>query len=400
MIPFRQQLQDAYNSDSYIYTCVHRGNELSLTYKQLLNTVNEFTSMLIELGVNKGDKVITSLTHNFDWNIIEFSLFGLGAIHVPLAPDLSVKEFSEAVTLIRPSLVITNSSFHYQKCDYYIQTIDKNLQTFSFDFNALLDSTFAKTKKDKNFSTSTLEDIAVILFTSGSTSLKPKAVALSYKNILTAVEDFSALDLFEDVSVYLDILPHSFSGGRKVNYAGLLAGLRICYANSTWSLCSNINHYKAELVACVPLLVKEIISYLNSQNTLPTLKKIICGGAPLNPEWVSHLKTYGIELYNVYGLTETTSLCAYNTQKAQKIGSLGKFSRKVNYTTNEQGELLLQGDSIAAGYFTADGLVQITDNRGWFNTHDIVSIDEEGFLFLTGRSDGLAKSNKGKFYKL
>ena len=140
MIPFRQQLQDAYNSDSHIYTCVHRGNELSLTYKQLLNTVNEFTSMLIELGVNKGDKVITSLTHNFDWNIIEFSLFGLGAIHVPLAPDLSVKEFSETVTLIRPSLVITNSSFHYQKCDYYIQTIDKNLQTFSFDFNALLDS--------------------------------------------------------------------------------------------------------------------------------------------------------------------------------------------------------------------------------------------------------------------
>ena len=130
MTPFLQQIQNTYNKDTAIYTCMYRGNELSLTYNELLIAINKLTSKLTELGINKGDKVITSLTHNFDWNIIEFSLFRLGAIHVPLAPDLSAKEFSEAVILIQPSLVITNSSFHYQKCVYYLQA--DHHQDFTF----------------------------------------------------------------------------------------------------------------------------------------------------------------------------------------------------------------------------------------------------------------------------
>lgn len=96
-------------------------------------------------------------------------------------------------------------------------------------------------------------------------------------------------------------------------------------------------------------------------------------------------------------MTETASLCAYNTDRNYRLGSVGKISPKMDYKLNEKGELLLKGDSIFNGYYTPTGVENASDEDGWFNTGDIAEVDQDGFLFLLGRSKGQTKSEKGKF---
>ena len=393
MIFLPDSLREKYRDEDLIFFATDKGISQSLSLTKYANSICDFTNQLHLSGIKRQDKIMTSLSHNFDWNIIEQSIFQIGAIHIPLAPSYLWDDISDKIDLIRPSLIITNSTFHFNKIQRALteNNLKIPLVRFSMKHPSINSSFNYKTVK-----TVDNDSIAVILFTSGS-SMKSKAVALSYKNILTSINDFSATDLFDDVKICLDILHHSFSGARKVNYSAQLRGIKICYANSTLSISENIALYKAELVTCVPYLAEEILAHLRQKKTLSSLKKVICGGAPLSVDMIKEFKSFGISIYNVYGLTETSSLCTYNTVESHKLGSVGRFSKKISHKLNDKSELLVKGDSIFKGYYTKNGIQKATDTDGWFNTHDIATIDDEGFLFLFGRSNGDIKSQKGKF---
>ena len=390
MIFLMDRLKQTYGPNDPVFKSTSKAKLTSIGLSQYINRINSFSASLIQSGIRKGDKVMSSLNHNFNWNIIEQSIFQVGAIHVPMAPNYINDELAEKIELIDPRLIITDSPFHFHK----VSSAAKHIPILRFELLSLLS---LGSDKLSDLSPIDESETAVILFTSGSTAVS-KAVAISYKNILSSLNDFSATDLFDDVKICLDILHHSFSGGRKVNYSAQLRGLEICYANSTLSIAENINFYKAELVTCIPFLALEILDYLrNTPKAGGSLKKIICGGAPLSRDIVKEFSRYGVAIYDVYGLTETTSLATYNTSKNYKAGSVGKFSKNISYKLNEKKELLLKGESVFQGYYTKQGIKKSTDTDGWFNTHDIGYIDEDGFLFLSGRSVGTIKSQKGKF---
>jgi long-subunit acyl-CoA synthetase (AMP-forming) len=389
------RLKEVYRDGDIVFTAVSKAKVESLTARQFISCVRSFAVYLHGAGVRRGHRVMTSLSHNFDWNIIESAIFQLGAIHVPLSPTCNEEDIADKIAVISPALLIANAAFHYNKLGRVLKQGQANvpLIRFSPDMAALqvTDARVAEVSCQ-----STPDSIAVILFTSGS-SMKSKAVPLTFRNMFTSVGDFSATDLFSGVQVCLDILHHSFSGDRKVNYSALMRGRHICYANTTLSITGNIDFYKAELVTCVPYLAVEILAYLQAGNELKSLKKIICGGAALDAEVVAGFREYGVDIYDVYGLTETASLCAYNTAQYHKAGSVGRFSGKIEYKLNGKQELLLKGDSVFQGYYSAGGISKVSDEQGWFNTGDIAQIDDEGYLFLLGRSSGAVKSQKGKF---
>jgi long-chain acyl-CoA synthetase len=127
------------------------------------------------------------------------------------------------------------------------------------------------------------------------------------------------------------------------------------------------------------------------------VKIFISGGAPLGIDTARWFASAGIALWEGYGLTETSPVIALNTPRRQRMGSVGMPLPNVELKLAEDGELLVRGPSIFAGYWQkSEANAECFDGEGWFRTGDIAHIDGDGFLLITDRKKELLKTSGGK----
>jgi long-chain acyl-CoA synthetase len=127
------------------------------------------------------------------------------------------------------------------------------------------------------------------------------------------------------------------------------------------------------------------------------VRYFIAGGAPLGLETAQWFAAAGIRILEGYGLTETSPVLAINTPAANRMGSVGKPLPQVEYRIAEDGELLVKGPNVFAGYWKrAPHEQENFDDEGWFKTGDIGRLDEDGFLYITDRKKELLKTSGGK----
>jgi long-subunit acyl-CoA synthetase (AMP-forming) len=236
-------------------------------------------------------------------------------------------------------------------------------------------------------------DIANLLLTSGSLG-SSKIIALSNENIALAYQEFAAIDVIKEAKSYFSILPLTFSGGRKVHYSCLHSGLSIAYYNSGLSMEENLKDRLFDLTAGTPWHLKQIV------NCAPPFKSkvtFICGGAPLEEELYFAAESNGIRVISVYGLTETSSILSYNTFKDHARESVGKVSPSLRINILQSDEIAVKGPVISPGQIQFNKLCPLTDEEGWLKTGDMGYINDDGFLFLTGRVGNLAKLSTGIF---
>ena len=123
----------------------------------------------------------------------------------------------------------------------------------------------------------------------------------------------------------------------------------------------------------------------------------VSGGAPLGIDTAQWFASVGIALWEGYGLTETSPVIALNTPKHHRMGSAGMPLPNVELKLAEDGELLVKGPSIFAGYWQKPAAnAECFDEQGWFKTGDIAHLDADGFLFITDRKKELLKTSGGK----
>ncbi|MDQ6975135.1 MAG: AMP-binding protein [Mariprofundaceae bacterium] len=245
------------------------------------------------------------------------------------------------------------------------------------------------------------QDYAVILFTSGSEG-SPKGVALSHKNVLANVAQMAARANFTPADVCLNALPlfHSF-GLTAGAMNSLLNGMRMFLYPSPL-------HYKVipeeayDLNATV-LFGTNVFLAGYGKHAHPydfySLRYVVAGAEKLQDEtrelW---MEKFGIRIFEGYGATETSPVLSVNTPLYYKKGSVGRLlpsiqSRLVGVQgIRGAGRLLVKGPNIMAGYLLSSRLGRLTPpERGWYDTGDIVRIDDEGFLFIQGRVKRFAK---------
>ena len=126
------------------------------------------------------------------------------------------------------------------------------------------------------------------------------------------------------------------------------------------------------------------------------LEYIICGGAALDPMYVKDFRSWGIEILNGYGATECSPCTAVNRAEHKKDGSVGILIPGIEVKTTEEGEIAFKGDVVMKGYYknpeaTADALID-----GWYHTGDLGYVDEDNFIFLTGRKKNLIILSNGE----
>jgi long-chain acyl-CoA synthetase len=127
------------------------------------------------------------------------------------------------------------------------------------------------------------------------------------------------------------------------------------------------------------------------------MKFAITGAAPINPDILRFFQSLNIPLYEGWGLTETTAGATLNYwNENNKIGSVGKIFPNTEIKVADDGELLLKGDNIMKGYYNNPEATNADIVNGWFHTGDVGKVDNEGFVFITGRKKEIYVSSAGK----
>ncbi|MCV7393688.1 class I adenylate-forming enzyme family protein [Mycobacterium paraseoulense] len=255
------------------------------------------------------------------------------------------------------------------------------------------------------------DDVAIVLFTSGTTS-QPKAVELTHSNLtgyVTGTVEFGSADA--DDAALVCVPPYHIAGVGAA-LSNLYAGRRIVYLCKfdprEWS--QLVRDERVTTATVVPTMLDRIIAELEASPTdLPTLRTLAYGGSkvglPLVRKTMELLPHVG--LVNAYGLTETSSTIAVLTPEdhrtahgsteaavARRLGSVGRPVPGIEVQIRDEagtvlppgqtGELFVRGPQVSGRY---TGIGSVLDDGGWFPTRDRAMLDDDGYLFIGGRSD-------------
>ncbi|ORV50566.1 AMP-dependent synthetase [Mycobacterium europaeum] len=253
--------------------------------------------------------------------------------------------------------------------------------------------------------------IAIVLFTSGTTS-KPKAVELSHANLTSYITGTVGFDSASPEDAALICVPPYHIAGVNAAISNLYAGRRMVYLPSfdarQWVRL--IVDEQVTTATVVPTMLERIVTVLEQEPTdLPSLRNLAYGGSkvglPLLRRALDLLP--GVGFVNAYGLTETSSTIAVLTPDdhrtahnhpdaaiAKRLASVGRPVPGIEVQVRaadgtlvgpgETGELYVRGDQVSGKY---TGIGSVLDDHGWFPTRDVATLDEDGYLFISGRSD-------------
>jgi long-chain acyl-CoA synthetase len=292
------------------------------------------------------------------------------------------------------------------------------------------------------------EDVATLIYTSGTTG-EPKGAMLTHSNFVSNVLGGCEVVPFTSDAIALSFLPLSHVFERMLDYAYLHKTASIAYAESVEKLAANFLEINPHCFGAVPRVYEKVLAkieakaeaggalkkklfdwavqvgrsrvpYLERDEPLPSglawrakiadalvLKKIraalgknfrfaVSGGAPLSRDLAEFFVGAGVQIYEGYGLTETSPVICVNGPGRIRLGTVGRPLRDIEVRIASDGEILTRGPHVMKGYFhkpeaTADAI----DREGWFHTGDIGEV-HDGFLSITDRKKDLIVLAGGK----
>lgn len=397
----------------------------------------QFGTWLFENGFRNSGIVILGES-SYEWILTFFSIVGGNNIAVPLDKDLSAESLCE--------LILDSGSKAIVYSETYSDTAEKLREILDIAFISMKDipdilengrKMLESGKRDYAEHTVDAEKTAVIVYTSGTTG-KSKGVELTHNSIISDVNSIQEVADLSGNGVLVLPLHHSY---------GITASLLLplAYMDSlfiTGSLryfMGDIKYFKPEVEFLVPLFVetiyKSLIKYAESigkseklsailngpeasddeyeladrrkkaEDILELLggklRIIISGGAPIIPEYLNGLKKLGITVLNGYGITECSPIVACNPNHLTKAGSVGRIVdacqvRIDNPDENGEGEVCVRGSIVMAGYHNMEDETRKAMKDGWFHTGDLGRVDEDNYLYITGRIKNLIITANGE----
>ena len=392
------------------------------TYTQLRKDSERFASVLAGLG-EKGKHIAIIGATSYSWIVSYYGTVSSGSVAVPLDANLPGEDLCELIdradvtTLVYDETKTEVARRAAEQCAglknlIAMQPADTKSaaaqsapeQAESPVPNALsMWELIHRTEPDTGCDPKP-EDLATIMFTSGTTG-KSKGVMLTHRNL---AENATALDMgYEPGMVVMSVLPihHAYCLSMDI-LKGTSIGAIICINDSLLRVAQNIKLFEPNMILMVPLMVETLAKKLEEAALIPApiikakvfgkqFHTICSGGAYLNPKYIDLFRKYGITILQGYGMTECAPVISTNSNDAMKAGSVGKCMPNCEARTVEE-EIWVKGSSVMQGYYKMPDETAQTLEDGWLKTGDLGYVDEEGFLFLTGRKKNLIITPNGE----
>ncbi|HIA11946.1 MAG TPA: long-chain fatty acid--CoA ligase [Flavobacteriales bacterium] len=434
------------------------GQWVKTSTAEFIEQVNYVSAGLIQLGIQKGDKVgLVSSNNRTEWNIVDIAILQIGAIDVPVYPTITEADNKFIFNDAEVKFCFVSDSELSAKINNIKDEIPSLNEIYTFDtvegaksWKEILEAgkTAGNDTVQERKSDVEEQDLATLIYTSGTTGT-PKGVMLSHKNIVSNAKACNPMLPIDEHSRALSFLPACHIYERMMHYMFMYIGVSIYFAETLDTIGENLKEVKPHGFTAVPRLLEKVYdSIVNKGKELTGIKKklffwaldlghryelngangwwyelqlalarkiifikwkeglggnvgvIASGSAALQPRLARVFTAAGIPIMEGYGLTETSPVVSVNSYHPNGVmfGTVGKLLRDVEVKIAEDGEILIKGPCLMMGYYKRDDLTKkAIDEDGWFHSGDIGEMVNGEFLKITDRKKEIFKTSGGKY---
>ncbi len=437
---------------------VQQGTDwLPVSAADAADRVRSLAKGFIASGIKPGDRVALLSSTRIEWTLIDFAIWSAGAVPVPIYDSSSGPQIDWIMRDSAAVAIVAETASHRATVDA-VESITDAVAVYQIDDEpgkgivelfAELGKDVTDAELDERRRHLTAADPATLIYTSGTTG-RPKGCMLTHANMLGeigGVLETPLNTLLGDGKRLLLFLPMAHVLARAINLVAIEAGVEVGYTNNIKDLLPTFAQFRPSLILSVPRVFEKVFNsarqgahdggkgkifdlaadtaveyskavqsgdkpglilrgkhalfdklvYAKLRAALGSQCELaISGGAPLGPYLGHFFSGVGIPVYEGYGLTETTAAICVNTPGQVRVGTVGRPIPGNSVRIAEDGEILLSGEVVFAGYWQNEEATASAITDGWFHTGDLGSLDADGYLRITGRKKEIIVTAGGK----
>ncbi|QEO09959.1 AMP-dependent synthetase/ligase [Protaetiibacter larvae] len=407
---------------------------------------------LIAAGIQPGDKIGFICRTRYEWTLIDFATWFAGAVLVPVYETSAPAQIAYTLTDSGATALIVESAEHFARFDEVraeLPQVSKVWQLGLGDLDKLVAGGTAVTDEEVETRRTAAKgsDLATLIYTSGSTGT-PKGCILTHSNFVELCRN-AAVSMKEVVAPGSSTLlfittAHVFA--RFIAILGVHAGVKVGHQADTKQLLPALGSFKPSFLLAVPRVFEKVYNSAEQKAAAGGKDKIfhkaadvaiahskaldaghvpfglklqfalfdklvygklreamggnvtyaVSGSAPLGSRLGHFFRSLGVQILEGYGLTETTAPATVNVVSKFKIGTVGTPLPGVGIRIADDGEVLVKGIDVFAGYWNKPEETAAVFTDDWFHTGDLGALDEEGYLTITGRKKEIIVTAGGK----
>jgi long-chain acyl-CoA synthetase len=414
---------------------------------------------LLAIGLQSGERVGLMSRTRYEWTLLDFAIWAAGGITVPIYETSSAEQAEWILSDSGARAVIVETEAHRAEIDAAVNRLPEVRHVWQIEgpsnggaAAAVDELTALGTEIDdhevhKRRRETRASDTATVIYTSGTTG-KPKGCELTHRNLLA--ESRASLDAFPRLmqpgNSMLMFLPMAHVLARAISVVCVYARITLGHTGDVQELASDLGSFRPTFVLAVPRVFEKVYNTAKQKAHADGKGRIfdaaesvavaysqahdadgpglslrlqhflfdklvygklraalggrciaaVSGGAPLGDRLAHFFRGVGVPVLEGYGLTETTAAISVNVENAFKIGTVGRPVAGTSVRIAEDGEVLIKGDVVFQRYWNNTAATAESLEDGWFHSGDLGSLDDEGFLRITGRKKEIIVTAGGK----
>lgn len=405
---------------------------------------------LLAAGVEAGERVALMSKTRYEWTLIDYAIWSVGAVTVPIYETSSAEQVAWILEDSGAVAVFVETDAHRETVAairvpsvehvWQIDGAPGAVEVLGADGAAVPREDVERRRTDTR-----ADDLATIIYTSGTTG-RPKGCMITHRNMLSDIVNAipELQSLFHQGARTLLFLPLAHSFARLIQIGVVQARATMGHTADTKNLAATLQSFKPTFVLSVPRVFEKVyntakqrahadgkgaifdraervaIAWSSTERPGPLLRaqhalfdklvygklraalggqcsRAISGGAPLGERLAHFYRGIGVTIFEGYGLTETSPATNANRDTGARMGTVGRPLPGVTIRIDDDGEILVQGDIVFKGYWNNPAATaESIDDDGWFHTGDIGELDDDGYLRITGRKKELIVTAGGK----
>ncbi|MEQ4300075.1 AMP-binding protein [Plantactinospora sp. B6F1] len=431
-----------------------RGGAVPVSCRQFRDEVQGLARGFVAAGIGPGDRVALMSRTRYEWTLVDYALWSIGAITVPVYETSSPEQLGWILSDSGAVGCVVETAEHAAMLAGLRPDLPALRQTWRIDSGDLIElaahgRAVDEAEVESRRRAVTAADVATIVYTSGTTG-RPKGCVLTHGNISCDVAAATAVlsQLLHSGATTVLFLPLAHAFPRLIQVGMVHNRATLVHGTESAGVLDQLRRYRPTFILAVPRVFEkmytrarqaaddthrgwlfgaaeivavrysravqtrrggpgpllrlarlgfDVLVYRRLRATLGgRCRMAIVGGAPLGERLAHFFRGAGVAVLEGYGLTETSPALTVNLPSATRIGTVGRPLPGVEIRIADDGEVLARGEVVFHGYWNNRDATRDTFTDGWLRTGDLGSVDDDGYLSITGRKKEIIVTATGK----